>query len=216
MDWRFIYIIEKLLEPRCLKWAHMTHLDTWNTSYGQKKGRESNCQFDSRPLKVRNRHDFLAFRWRAIDLWKALDKGYNFALDLISIGGLQRELWAPKAVGVPSLGISRLPLGQNAIWMWALWRGIEYTIRGKVVPSPKSGPWWVLWIRVCPWLILAPKVLKLCTNQLIIWFVQIRVINWCLSLFLVPIPELQHAPLLSKCYEARSVPQLLVLSLFSP
>jgi len=25
--------------------------------------------------------------------------------------------------------------------MWALWRGAKYTIRGKVVASPKSGPW---------------------------------------------------------------------------
>jgi len=44
----------------------------------------------------------------------------------------------------PTLGISKFPLGvpgQNAIWMWALWRGIEYTIRGKVVASPKSRPW---------------------------------------------------------------------------
>jgi hypothetical protein len=31
------------VEHRFLKWAHMTHLDTSNTSYGQKKGRESNC-----------------------------------------------------------------------------------------------------------------------------------------------------------------------------
>jgi hypothetical protein len=36
----------------------MTHLDTSNISYGQKKGRESNWQFDSQPLKVRNRLDF--------------------------------------------------------------------------------------------------------------------------------------------------------------
>jgi hypothetical protein len=28
-----------------------------NTSYGQKKGRESKCQFDSQPLKVRNRFE---------------------------------------------------------------------------------------------------------------------------------------------------------------
>jgi hypothetical protein len=60
--------------------------------------------------------------------------------------------------------------GQNVIWMWASWRGIEYTIRGKVVVSPKSGPWWVLWIRVCPWLILTPKGLQLCINQLVVWF----------------------------------------------
>jgi hypothetical protein len=38
LDWNIPYIIEKLLECRCLKWARMTHLDTWNTSYGQKKG----------------------------------------------------------------------------------------------------------------------------------------------------------------------------------
>jgi hypothetical protein len=30
----------------------MTHLDIYNTSYGQKKGQESNWQFDSRPRKV--------------------------------------------------------------------------------------------------------------------------------------------------------------------
>ncbi len=53
--WRVLYIIEKLLKFKCLKWARIAHLDIWNTSYGQKKGRESNWQFDSRPLKVGNR-----------------------------------------------------------------------------------------------------------------------------------------------------------------
>jgi hypothetical protein len=37
---------------------------------------------------------------------------------------------------------------RKAIWMQALWRVTEYTIRGKVVASPKSGPWWVLCVRV--------------------------------------------------------------------
>ncbi len=37
MDWGVPYIIGKPLELRCLKWARMTHLDTWNTSYGPKK-----------------------------------------------------------------------------------------------------------------------------------------------------------------------------------
>jgi len=37
--------------------------------------------------------------------------GYNFALNLISIGGLHTKLWAPKIVGVPTLGISGIPLG---------------------------------------------------------------------------------------------------------
>jgi hypothetical protein len=73
-----------------------------------------------------------------------LDKGYNFFLNLISIGGLHKKLWGPKVAGVPTLAISRLPLGslrtKKTIWMWASWRGIEYTIKGKVVASPKSGP----------------------------------------------------------------------------
>jgi len=110
LDWK-AYIIKKLLECRCLKWAHMTHLDISNTSYGQKKGPESNWQFDSRPLKFRNRPDFLAWRWRATYCWKTLDEGYNFVLNLISIGGLHTKLWAPKVVGVPSLGKCHLDVG---------------------------------------------------------------------------------------------------------
>jgi hypothetical protein len=88
------------------------------------------------------------------------------------------------------------------------------TIKGKVVASPNSEPWWILWVRICPWLVLAPKVLKLCTNQLVVWFVYIRVSNWCLSFFLIPIPKLQHAPLPPKCYEPRNVPQFLTFLLF--
>jgi hypothetical protein len=30
--------------------------------------------------------------------------------------------------------------------------------KGKVVASPKFGPWWVLWIQFCMCLVLAPKV----------------------------------------------------------
>jgi hypothetical protein len=111
MIWGVSYIIRKILEGRCLKWAHMTHLDIWNTNYGQKKGRESNCQFDFWPLKVKIRPDFLACRWRATYHWKALDKGYNFSWDFISIRGLHAKLWGPKVAGVPTLAISGLPLG---------------------------------------------------------------------------------------------------------
>jgi len=50
---------------RCLKWAHMPHLGSWNISYGQKNDWESNWQFDTRPLKAENRPNFLACRWLA-------------------------------------------------------------------------------------------------------------------------------------------------------
>jgi len=67
------------------KMALLSHLDICNTSYGQKKGRESNWQFDSRPLKVENRPDSSVCRWSATHRWKTLKESYNFALDLIPI-----------------------------------------------------------------------------------------------------------------------------------
>ncbi len=43
--------------------------------------------------------------------WKTLDKGYNFSLDLILIGGLHTKLWPRKIVRVMTLAILRLPFG---------------------------------------------------------------------------------------------------------
>jgi len=106
-----LYIIGKLLEFKFLKWARITHLDIWNTSYGQKKGWESNCQFDSRPQKVRNRPDLLGCRGRATYHWKALDESYNFALNRIVIWGLLAKLWGSKVARVPFGVISGLSLG---------------------------------------------------------------------------------------------------------
>jgi len=110
LDWKFPYIIGKILKLKCLKWACMTHLDISNTSYGQKKGWKWKWQFDSQPLKFGNRPYFLVCRWRVTYYWKALDEGYNFALDLISIRGFRKKLWGPKVIGIPIVGISRLPL----------------------------------------------------------------------------------------------------------
>jgi hypothetical protein len=106
-------------------------------------------------------------------------------------------------------------LGQNAIWMWASWRGIEYIIRGKVVASPKSGMCWVLWVQVCSWLVLAPKVFQLCTNQLVVWFC-VSLCEWVNACHVLsPTSELQHAPLPPKYCEPKNMPQLLVFPLFS-
>jgi hypothetical protein len=58
--------------------------------------------------------------------------------------------------------------GQNDIWVLASWPSTENTIRGEVVASPKSEPWWALWICVCPWFVRAAKALQLCTNQLVV------------------------------------------------
>jgi hypothetical protein len=69
----------------------MSHLDICSTSYDKKKGRESNWQFDSWPLKVRNRLDPSAGRWSVTHCWKTLEESYKFVVDLISIGGLCKE-----------------------------------------------------------------------------------------------------------------------------
>jgi hypothetical protein len=108
--WRVIYIIGNLLKHRCLKWVCIAHLDIWNTSYGQKKGWKSNWQFDSQPLKVKNRLNFLACRQHATYYWKTFNQGYNFASNLIEIGGLNAKLCASKVAGIPVEGISGLPL----------------------------------------------------------------------------------------------------------
>jgi len=66
--------------------------------------------------------------------------------------------------GTPNLEVS----GQNNIWVHAPWLGTKNTKRGKVMASRKSGAWWILWIHVCLWLVRAPKMFQLCTNQLVI------------------------------------------------
>jgi hypothetical protein len=84
-----------------------------------------------------------------------------------------------------------------------------------VVASPKSGLWWVSWIQVCMWFILAPKVFQLCTNQLVIWFCANPWVIKCLSFCLVPSRSSSMLLYPSKCYELGSVPRLFALSLFS-
>jgi hypothetical protein len=53
--WGVLYINGQVLKGKCPKWPHMSHLDICNPSYGQKRAKSQNKQFDSRPLKVRNR-----------------------------------------------------------------------------------------------------------------------------------------------------------------
>ncbi len=126
------------------KWARMSHLDIFSTSYDEKKGCKSNWQFDSRPPKVGNRPNPGVCRGSATHGWKALNEGYNFSLDLNMIRGLHMKLCALKVAGVPVVGISRLPLGSTRTKSHLdvpPWRATEYTIWGKVVASPESGPW---------------------------------------------------------------------------
>jgi hypothetical protein len=140
-----LYIIGKLLERRYLKWALISHLDIWNTSYGQKKGRESNCQFDSRLENVRNRPDLLSC-WTTCDIpLESSRRGLQLCLRLHldprsahKVMGLQsRGSLRWRDFGTPT----RESQEKKTIWMWAPWRGADYTIRGRwwLPPSPSRG-----------------------------------------------------------------------------
>jgi len=155
----FLYIIRKLLERRCLKWARIAHLDIQNSSYGQKKGRESNCQFDFRPKKVRNRFNLFGCRQRATYCWKALDENYNFVLDYIWIRGLLAKLWGSKVSRILVGGISGLPRGRSRVYY-----------KGEGGGFPQVRAMVSLVCPCCPWLVLAPKMLQLCTNHFV-WVV---------------------------------------------
>ncbi len=80
----------------------------------QKKGKESKCQFYSRPLKVRNLLDFFLCRWHATYHWKALDESYNSSQSEVCTQSFttpksqESQLWEcwDSHLGVP---------GQNAI-----------------------------------------------------------------------------------------------------
>jgi hypothetical protein len=118
--WGVLGVIGNVLKRRYRKCPRIGNSDICSPSYGQKKGRESNWQFDSRPLKVRNRclPDIRSERatWR----WKDLDECYNFGSDLVAIQVCSRELWRFKVSGVPSGqfrdSISGVP-GICATWM---------------------------------------------------------------------------------------------------
>jgi hypothetical protein len=83
--WGVRDVIGKVLKCRCLNWSCIGHLDICSPSYGQKKGRESTWQFDSRPLKAGNRPLPDVCRGSATLRWKDLKESYNFLTNLIPI-----------------------------------------------------------------------------------------------------------------------------------
>ncbi len=149
--WGVLGLIGKVLKRRYTKWPRIGLLDICSSSYGQKKGRESNWQFDSRPLKVGNRLLPDLRIESAIRRWKDLDEGYKFGLDLVAIRLWNRELWAPKVPGLhpgqfrdnfgtisgqfrdSNLGVPGV-LGKSDIRAWVPRRITEYIIGSKVMP----------------------------------------------------------------------------------
>ncbi len=149
MDWRFFCTIEKLLKHKCLKWACMIHLEIWNTSYGQKKGWEV---IWLPTIKNQESTQFPCVQVACDIPLESSRRGLQLCFRPHLNQRSTRKVMGPQSRGSPNFGNVGTPIlgvpRQNAIWMWALWRGTKYTIRGKMVGSPKSGLWWVLWVRV--------------------------------------------------------------------
>jgi len=90
--WGVLYTVGKVLKCRCPNWPHMSHLDICSPSYGQKKGQESNWQFDFRPLKVGNRPVPDVCWGSATCCWKPLKGSYKIGSDLVPIAGRGEKL----------------------------------------------------------------------------------------------------------------------------
>jgi hypothetical protein len=107
----------------------------------------------------------------AINCWKALDKSYNFALDLIAIGGLHAKLCTSKVAGVLVVGISGFPLGSPRTKSHldvAPMESSKVYYKGEGGGFPQVQAMVSLVCPNCPWLVLTPKVLKLCTNHFVL------------------------------------------------
>jgi hypothetical protein len=174
--WGVLGVIEKVLKRTYRKWPRIGHLDICNPSYGQKKGRESNWQFDSRPLKVGNQPLPNLRIESAIRRSKDLDEGYKFGLNLVAIKLCSRELWAPK--------VPRLQPGQfrdnfeTPTWesrekepfgcrLGGVAQRILYGGRWWLPPSPGRG---VSCGPKCPWFVSTPKGVSEC-ELTTLWFV---------------------------------------------
>ncbi len=174
--WGFLGVIGKVLKRRYRKWPRIGHLHICSPSYGQKKGRESNWQFDSWPLKVGNRPlpDLLIDSARC--RWKYLNEGYNFVSDLVAIKLGSRELWAPK--------VPRLQPGQFqdnfGTATWESWEKEPFgcSLSGALQRILYGGRWWLppspgrgeSCVSKCPWLVPTPKGVPECELTLL-WLV---------------------------------------------
>jgi hypothetical protein len=189
--WCVLYTIGKVLKCKRPKWPCMNHLDICNSSYGQKKGRESNWQFDSRPLKVRNRLKSDVCRRSVTWRWKDLKGNYNIALDLIPIGGLSKKLWMPKVLGVQTGTVSGLLFGSpgekchSDVASMESHSDVASMESHSDVASMESCKKYYKgegggfpWVRAvvsqaspsCPWLVPTSKGCRMSSNQLVVGF----------------------------------------------
>jgi hypothetical protein len=154
-------------------------------------------------------------KWCETRRWKALDEGYNFDLNLILIKGLHVKLWGPKIARIPTLATPNFRSPETKCHL-----DVGLVERHKVYYKGEGGGFPQVWAVVslvslsCPWFVLAPKVLQLCTNHFVLVLCRsVWVVEAC-QFSLVPSQSSNTPPTLPKCCEPGSVPRLLILPLF--
>jgi len=170
-----LYIIRKLLERRCLKWAHIAHLDIWNTSYGQKKGRP--VWPPTRKSRESTRftwlqttcHIPLESSWWELQLffWSHFDQRSSCKVMRLQSRGSPCWWDSPLARFRDShAGV----LGEkNHLDVGPVERSRIY-YKGEGGGFPQVRDVVSLVCPCCPWFVLAQRVLQLCTNHFV-WVV---------------------------------------------
>jgi hypothetical protein len=160
---------------------------------------------------------FPCVQWCATYSWKALDEGYNFALDLIFIEGLHTKLWRLKVAGVPTLAISGLPFGslgtKSHLDVGLVERRRVY-YKGEGCDFPQVRAMVSFVCLSCPWLVLAPKVFQLHTNHLVLVLCRPAWVSEACQFFLVSSRNSSMPLYPSKVLRARERAQLLALPMF--
>jgi hypothetical protein len=213
LPWSVFYIIGNLLKCKCPKWARMGHLDICSTSYSKKNGRESNWQFDSRPLKVGNQLELVACRQSATHHWKALEESYKFSLDLIPIRGWSKKLWPHNVPRVQTGTVSGLLLGNPGTKSHS---DVGVAEKHKVYYMGEGGGFPRVRAVVSQ---VSPELPMACTStkgvpkneltNLMVGLMQVRVNKWSFSLFLVPSRSFNTPLLPFLVLRTKSVPEVL-------
>jgi hypothetical protein len=145
-------------------------------------------------------------------------KGYNFASNFISIGNLHAKLWRPKVAGVSTLAISRFSFGSLGTKSYLDLGPME---RCKVYYKGEGGGFSQVRAMVslvspsCSWLVLAPKVLQLCTNHLVLVLCRPMWVSEACRFFLIPFRSSSTPLYPSKVLRAKERAWLFALPLFS-
>ncbi len=110
--------------------------------------------------------------------WKAFNKGYNFAWNIISIRGLHVKLWASKS--------QESQLWQKCHLDVSLMERHKVCYKGEGGGFPQVRAVVSLVSSNCPWWVLAPKVLQLCTNHFVLVLGRFMWVIEACQFFLVP------------------------------